>query len=203
VSRTARLFGSKTSIGSVKTSTGHLAQSEFPDESSAGGVGGSGHFSDEEYSNRYRRRAWINYANTAGFNEVGYNDEDAVSGFGWNNILGDRWRHSAKGLRNQPRSWAGYNFSQKPGFPTSTRSSTPQRPPVVQHHAHCRPSPSRWVRPISPSPTITHSRTQSPAHGFRRWVPMPGNKRGQARMAENSVTFGFCQELLKAGIARI
>jgi long-chain fatty acid transport protein len=29
---------------------------------------------------------WLNYANTSGFDEVGYNDDDAVSGFGWKNI---------------------------------------------------------------------------------------------------------------------
>jgi long-chain fatty acid transport protein len=130
---------------------------------------------------------WINYENAAGFDEVGYNDDDAVSGFGWKNIWTVGGGVQQK-VSKSTKVMAGYNFSQNPVPNKYTFFNTPA-PAIVQHH-------------------ITGGFTQSVGkidltftyyHAFQNsitgpWIspmgPMPGTS-VTSRMSENSVTFGF------------
>ena len=56
---------------------------------------------------------WIDYANTTGFNKVGYNADGSVSGFGWQNI----WAVGG-GVQQHIASFTklilGYNYSGNP-----------------------------------------------------------------------------------------
>lgn len=130
---------------------------------------------------------WINYANTAGFDEVGYNDDDAVSGFGWKNIwvIGGGIQQK---VSKSTRIMAGYNFSQNPVPDKYTFFNTPA-PAIVQHHV---------------TGGFTHSVGKIDLmvtyyHAFRNsitgpWISPMGAIPGTSvtsKMSENSVTFGF------------
>ena len=130
---------------------------------------------------------WINYENTEGFDEVGYNDEDAVSGFGWKNIWtvgGGIQQKIAKSIRIM----AGYNFSQNPVPDKYTFFNTPA-PAIVQHHATAGFTQAMGKVDL----TVTYY------HAFQNsisgpWISPMGPMRGTSvtsRMSENSVTFGF------------
>jgi long-chain fatty acid transport protein len=75
---------------------------------------------------------WFDYQNTAGFDEVGYDPDDAVSGFGWRNI----WAVGG-GVQQQVASstkiMVGYNYSGNPVPAQYTFFNTPA-PAIVQHH---------------------------------------------------------------------
>ena len=75
---------------------------------------------------------WINYANTTGFNKVGYNADGSVAGFGWDNI----WTVGG-GVQQQvaksTKAILGYNFSQNPVPAKYAFFNTPA-PAIVQHH---------------------------------------------------------------------
>ena len=130
---------------------------------------------------------WINYENTPGFDEVGYNDDDAVSGFGWKNI----WTVGAgiqQKVSKSTRIMAGYNFSQNP-IPDKYAFFNTPAPAVVQHHATAGFTQSAGKIDL----TVTYY------HAFQNsisgpWIspmgPMPGTN-VTSRMSENSVTFGF------------
>lgn len=130
---------------------------------------------------------WINYANTAGFDEVGYNDDDAVSGFGWKNIwtVGGGVRQK---ISKSTRIMGGYNFSQNPVPDRYTFFNTPA-PAIVQHHVTGGFTQSMGKIDL----------TVSYYHAFQNsisgpWIsptgPMPGTT-VTSKMSENSVTFGF------------
>lgn len=75
---------------------------------------------------------YLDYANTKGFDESGYNADGSVKGFGWKGI----WVGAA-GLEFRPqRQWAlraGYNYSENP-VPASLSMYNAPAPAVVQHH---------------------------------------------------------------------
>ncbi len=110
---------------------------------------------------------WLNYATTAGFDEAGYNDDDAVSGFGWKNIwtLGGGVQQN---ISKSTRVMMGYNFSQNPVPDKYTFFNTPA-PAIVRHHVTGGLTQSVG-KSILPLRIITHFRIPSPALGFRRWV---------------------------------
>jgi long-chain fatty acid transport protein len=130
---------------------------------------------------------WINYENTAGFDEVGYNDDDAVSGFGWKNIWAIGGGVQQK-VSKSTRVMAGYNFSQNPIQDKYTFFNTPA-PAIVQHHVTGGFTQS--VGKIDLIVTYYHA-FQNSISG--PWVspmgPMPGTS-VTSKMSENSVTFGF------------
>ena len=130
---------------------------------------------------------WINYENAAGFDEAGYNDEDAVSGFSWKNI----WTVGAgvqQKVSKSTRIMAGYNFSQNPVPDKYTFFNTPA-PAVVQHHATAGFTQS--VGKIDMTVTYYHA-FQNSISG--PWISAMGAMPGTSmtsKMSENSVTFGF------------
>jgi long-chain fatty acid transport protein len=130
---------------------------------------------------------WINYENTTGFDEVGYNDDDAVSGFGWKNI----WTIGT-GIQQQvsksAKIMAGYNYSQNPVPAKYTFFNTPA-PAIVQHHVSGGFTQSLGKVDL----TVTYY------HAFKNsitgpWISSMGSMPGTSvtsSMSENSVTFGF------------
>lgn len=130
---------------------------------------------------------WFNYANTAGFDEVGYNDEDAVSGFGWKNIWaigGGIQQQVSKSLKIM----AGYNFSQNPVPDRYTFFNTPA-PAIVQHHVSG--GITQKIGKLDVTATYYHA-FQNSISG--PWISQMGAIPGTSvtsRMSENSVTIGF------------
>lgn len=130
---------------------------------------------------------WINYANTAGFDEVGYNSDGSVAGFGWRNI----WAIGG-GVQQQitksTKIMAGYNYSENPVPDKYTFFNTPA-PAIVQHHVSGGVTESLGKVDL----TVTYY------HAFRNsisgpWISSMGAIPGTSvtsRMSENSVTIGF------------
>lgn len=129
---------------------------------------------------------WFNYANTAGFDEVGYNDEGAVSGFGWKNIWavgGGVQQEVSKSLKIM----AGYNFSQNPVPDKYTFFNTPA-PAIVQHHVSG--GITQKLGKLDVTATYYHA-FQNSISG--PWISQMGAIPGTSvtsRMSENSVTIG-------------
>lgn len=130
---------------------------------------------------------WFNYANTSGFDEVGYDEDDAVSGFGWRNIWAVGGGVQQK-ITKSTHIMLGYNHSGNPVPAKYTFFNTPA-PAIVQHHA-------------SGGITQTFGRcdlTVTYYHAFRNsirgpWISSQGAIPGTSvtsRMSENSVTVGF------------
>jgi long-chain fatty acid transport protein len=130
---------------------------------------------------------WINYANTSGFDEVGYDEDDAVSGFGWKNIWAVGGGVQQK-ITKSTHIMLGYNHSGNPVPAQYTFFNTPA-PAIVQHHA-------------SGGITQTFGKcdlTLTYYHAFRNsitgpWISSQGSIPGTSvtsRMSENSVTVGF------------
>lgn len=75
---------------------------------------------------------WINYADTKGFDEEGFNPDGSVKGFGWDNI----W---VVGLGFQARPLdrlairGGYNYSQNP-VPDELSFFNLPAPAIIEHH---------------------------------------------------------------------
>lgn len=130
---------------------------------------------------------WINYENTSGFDEAGYDQDDAVSGFGWKNIWAVGGGVQQK-ISKSTKVMAGYNFSQNPVPDKLTFFNTPA-PAIVQHHATVGFTQS--VGKIDFAVTYYHA-FQNSISG--PWVSPMGAIPGTSvtsKMAENSVTFGF------------
>ena len=130
---------------------------------------------------------WLNYANTTGFDEVGYNDEDAVSGFGWKNIWAVGGGIQQK-ISKSTKLMAGYNFSQNPVPGKYAFFNTPA-PAIVQHHATGGIAQAFGKVDL----TVTYY------HAFKNsitglWISPMGAMPGTSvtsSMSEDSVTFGF------------
>jgi long-chain fatty acid transport protein len=130
---------------------------------------------------------WFNYENTSGFDEVGYNDDDAVSGFGWKNVWAVGGGVQQK-ISKSIKIMAGYNYSGNPVPAQYTFFNTPA-PAIVQHHVS-----GGVVQKIHDwDATLTYY------HAFQNsitgpWIsgqgPIPGTS-VTSRMSENSVTIGF------------
>jgi long-chain fatty acid transport protein len=130
---------------------------------------------------------WFDYEHTAGFDEVGYNDDDAVSGFGWKNIWavgGGVQQTVSKSLKIM----AGYNYSGNPVPAKYTFFNTPA-PAIVQHHVS---GGATWsMGKVDMTATYYHA-FQNSITG--RWIsgqgPIPGTS-VTSKMSEDSVTIGF------------
>lgn len=132
---------------------------------------------------------WINYANTSGFNQVGYDSNGAVSGFGWNNIWAIGGGVQQK-VSKSIKLMGGYNYSGNPVPDKYTFFNVPA-PAIVQHH-------------ITGGATWTVGKAELTAtyyHAFQNsitgpWIsaqgPMPGTS-VMSKMSENSVTVGFAK----------
>jgi long-chain fatty acid transport protein len=130
---------------------------------------------------------WINYENTSGFDEVGYDPDDAVSGFGWNNIWAVGGGIQQK-VSKSIKLMGGYNFSGNPVPAKYTFFNIPA-PAIVQNH-------------LTGGMTWTLGKSEITAtyyHAFQNsitgpWIssqgPMPGTS-VTSKMSENSVTVGF------------
>jgi long-chain fatty acid transport protein len=130
---------------------------------------------------------WFNYANTAGFDEVGYNDDDAVSGFGWKNIWAVGGGVQQK-VSKSVKLLAGYNFSGNPVPAEYTFFNTPA-PAIVQHHVSGGAMLS--VGKIDLVATYYHA-FQNSITG--QWISSQGAIPGTSvtsKMSENSLTIGF------------
>jgi long-chain fatty acid transport protein len=130
---------------------------------------------------------WINYASTAGFDEVGYDDDDAVSGFGWNNIWAVGGGIQQK-ISKSIKLMAGYNYSGNPVPAKYTFFNTPA-PAIVLHHVSAGASWS--VGKIDWTAAYYHA-FQNSITG--PWISPQGAVPGTSvtsKMYENSVTIGF------------
>lgn len=130
---------------------------------------------------------WIDYEHTAGFDEVGYNDDDAVSGFGWKNIWAAGGGVQQK-ISKSLKIMAGYNYSGNPVPAKYTFFNTPA-PAIVQHHLS---GGATWsVGKVDLTATYYHA-FQNSITG--PWIsgqgPIPGTS-VTSKMSENSVTIGF------------
>ena len=132
---------------------------------------------------------WFNYANTAGFDEVGYADDDSVSGFGWNNI----WAIGGgiqQRVTKSTKIMAGYNFSGNPVPDKYTFFNTPA-PAIVQHHVSGGIMQS--VGKVDFTFTYYHAfRNSISGPWISSMGPIPGTS-VTSKMAENSMTFGFAK----------
>lgn len=132
---------------------------------------------------------WFDYANTAGFDKVGYKADGSVAGFGWKSI----W---AFGGGVQQKVWAatklmaGYNYSQNPVPAQYTFFNAPA-PAIVQHHVS-----GGIIQAFGKSEVMA-----TYYHAFQNsitgpWIsgqgPIPGTS-VTSKMSENSLTFGFAR----------
>ena len=130
---------------------------------------------------------WFNYESTAGFDEVGYDPDDSVAGFGWKNIWaigGGIQQKVSKSLKIM----AGYNYSGNPVPEKYTFFNTPA-PAIVQHHVS-----GGIVQNVGKWDVI-----MTYYHAFQNsitgpWIsgqgPIPGTS-VTSKMSENSVTIGL------------
>lgn len=133
---------------------------------------------------------WFNYANTSGFDEAGYDPDDAVAGFGWRNI----WAVGGgveQRVASRTKVIVGYNFSENP-IPSQYAFFNTPAPAIVQHHV------SGGIEQ-----ELRHGCQFNLAyyHAFRNslsgpWVsqqgPIPGTSLTN-RMSENSISFGIAK----------
>ena len=132
---------------------------------------------------------WIDYQNTSGFDEVGYDPDDAISGFGWKNI----WTVGGgiqQRITSSTKLMGGYNFSQNPVPAAYTFFNTPA-PAIVQHHLS-----GGIVQSV-------HGWDLNAAyyHAFKNsitgpWISGQGNIPGTSvtsKMSENSISIGLAR----------
>jgi long-chain fatty acid transport protein len=130
---------------------------------------------------------WFDYANTAGFDKVGYTATGAVAGFGWRNIWSVGGGVQQK-IGAATRLMAGYNYSGNPVPAEYTFFNTPA-PAIVQHHITC--GLSQTVRSWDVSVAYYHAFRNSITGP---WIAAQGAIPGTSvtsSMSENSVTIGF------------
>ncbi len=131
---------------------------------------------------------WFNYSNTAGFDQIGFDQYGAVKGFGWQNI----WAVGA-GIQRQiskaDKIILGYNYSQNP-VPDQYAFFNMPAPAIVQHHLSVG-----YRHKI----TATYEINSAYYHAFENsdtsaWYtpagPVPGTSVTN-RMHENSLTIGL------------
>jgi long-chain fatty acid transport protein len=132
---------------------------------------------------------WFDYANTAGFNKVGYNADGSVAGFGWRNI----WAVGGgveQRVSNSTRVIAGYNHSGNPVPAEYTFFNTPA-PAIVQHHVSggIVQAVNKWDVVITYYHAFKNSITGP-------WISGQGAIPGTSvtsSMSENSLTVGFAK----------
>ncbi len=132
---------------------------------------------------------WIDYQNTSGFNEVGYDPDDAISGFGWKNI----WTVGGgiqQRITSSTKLMGGYNFSQNPVPAAYTFFNTPA-PAIVQHHLSggIVQSVHGWDINAAYYHAFQNSITGP-------WISGQGNIPGTSvtsKMSENSISIGLAR----------
>jgi long-chain fatty acid transport protein len=131
---------------------------------------------------------WINYADTSGFDEAGYDPDDAVAGFGWNNIwvVGGGVEQQ---VTSSTKAIVGYNYSQNP-IPSKYSFFNTPAPAIVQQHVSfgvVQSLNSAWNLNLTYYHAFQNSLTGP-------WVsprgPIPGTS-VTSRMSENSFTVGL------------
>ncbi len=133
---------------------------------------------------------WFNYANTAGFDSVGYNQYGAVTGFGWTNIWaigGGIQQLVARGTK----LIVGYNFSQNP-VPAKYSFFNSPAPAIVQNHLSggLRQQLNKtWEVDIAYYHAFQNSITGPWISGAG---PIPGTS-VTSKMSENSLTIGVAR----------
>ena len=130
---------------------------------------------------------WFNYENTAGFDEVGYDPDDSVSGFGWKNIWAIGGGLQQK-IAKSTRIMAGYNYSGNPVPAKYTFFNTPA-PAIVQHHVSGGfiQNFGKWDMALTYYHAFRNSITGP-------WISGQGAIPGTSvtsKMSENSVTIGL------------
>lgn len=130
---------------------------------------------------------WFNYANTAGFENVGYDQYGAVRGFGWQNIWAVGGGVQQK-VSKSIKVMGGYNFSENP-IPDKYSFFNSPATAIVQHHVTGGVMES--LGKIDLTVTYYHA-FQNSITG--QWIsgqgPIPGTSVTN-KMSENSVTVGF------------
>jgi long-chain fatty acid transport protein len=132
---------------------------------------------------------WFDYADTAGFNKVGYKSDGSVAGFGWRNI----WAVGGgvqQMVTKSTKLMAGYNYSGNPVPQQYTFFNTPA-PAIVQHHVS-----GGIVQTMHNTEVIV-----TYYHAFQNsitgpWISGQGAIPGTSvtsRMSENSLTIGFAK----------
>jgi long-chain fatty acid transport protein len=130
---------------------------------------------------------WFDYANTAGFDKVGYRADGSLAGFGWRNIWAVGGGIQQK-VASSTKLMLGYNYSGNPVPAEYTFFNTPA-PAIVQHHV----SGGIIQRMHGWDTTVTYY------HAFQNsitgpWIsaqgPIPGTS-VTSKMSEDSVTIGF------------
>lgn len=132
---------------------------------------------------------WFNYANTAGFDKVGYTATGAVAGFGWKNI----WAFGGgvqQAVAKSTRIMLGYNYSQNPVPAAYTFFNTPA-PAIVQHH-------------VSGGITQAFNKcdvTVTYYHAFKNSIKGPWIS-SQGAMPGTSVTSSMAEDSLTIGVGK-
>jgi len=130
---------------------------------------------------------WFDYANTAGFDKVGYNPDGSVAGFGWRNIWAVGGGVQQK-VTKTIKVMAGYNYSGNPVPAQYTFFNTPA-PAIVQHHVTGGATYS--LKTVDVDFAYYHAFKNSITGP---WISSQGAIPGTSvtsRMAENSITIGF------------
>jgi long-chain fatty acid transport protein len=129
---------------------------------------------------------WFDYANTAGFDKVGYKADGSIAGFGWRNIWAVGGGIQQK-VASSTKLMVGYNYSGNPVPAEYTFFNTPA-PAIVQHHV----SGGIIQRMHGWDAVVTYY------HAFQNsitgpWIsghgPIPGTS-VTSKMSEDSVTIG-------------
>ncbi len=130
---------------------------------------------------------WFNYTNTSGFDEVGYDPDDSVAGFGWKNIWAMGGGIQQK-VASRTKLMVGYNYSQNPVPDKYTFFNTPA-PAIVQHHVSggVVQKFGIWEANVTYYHAFQNSITGP-------WIssmgPIPGTS-VTSKMSENSLTIGL------------
>jgi long-chain fatty acid transport protein len=133
---------------------------------------------------------WFNYGNTAGFDEAGFDPDDSVAGFGWQNI----WAVGG-GIQQQVMSSTklivGYNYSQNP-VPTAYAFLNTPAPAIVQHHLSGG-IVQRLKGGLDLNITYYHAfRNSLSGQWLSTQGPIPGTS-VTSRLSENSITAGVAR----------
>ncbi|HVJ08466.1 MAG TPA: hypothetical protein VM554_08780 [Acidisarcina sp.] len=133
---------------------------------------------------------WFNYHSASGFDEAGFDPDDAVAGFGWNNIwvVGGGVQQN---VTSTTKVIGGYNYSQNP-IPSKYSFVNTPAPAIVQHHISggiVQSLHGGWDLNVTYYHAFRNSLTG-------QWLSVRGPVPGTSvtnRMSENSITVGLAR----------